>query len=70
VQGDKEEQKIMPLAQRVLTVQDWAEIEAAFAAHRDPLAGAPPGTDHETLFRRITSIVPAPLGLGPAVSKG
>ena len=67
---DKEEQKIMPLAQRVLTAQDWAEIEAAFAAHRDPLAGASPGTDHETLFRRITSIVPAPLGLGPAVSKG
>lgn len=67
---EKEEQKIMPLAQRVLTAQDWAEIEAAFASHRDPLAGASPETDHEELFRRIASIVPAPLGFGPAVSKG
>ena len=31
--------QIMPLAQRVLTAQDWAEIEAAFGSHRDPLAG-------------------------------
>jgi hemerythrin-like domain-containing protein len=67
---DKEEQKIMPLAQRVLTAQDWAEIEAAFAAHRDPLAGASPETEHEALFRRITSIVPAPLGLGPPIERG
>jgi hemerythrin-like domain-containing protein len=67
---DKEEQKIMPLAQRVLTAQDWAEIEAAFAAHRDPLAGASPETDHEALFHRIASIVPAPLGLGPPIERG
>ena len=67
---DKEEHKIMPLAQRVLTAQDWVEVEAAFASHRDPLAGASPETDHDALFRRIASIVPAPLGLGPAIDKG
>ena len=66
---DKEERQIMPLAQRVLTAQDWAEIEAAFASHRDPLAGVSPEADHEALFRRILSIVPAPLGLGPAISR-
>ena len=41
---DKEERQIMPLAQRVLTAQDWAEIEAAFASHRDPLAGVSAGS--------------------------
>ena len=67
---DKEEQKVMPLAQRVLTAQDWAEIEAAFAAHRDPLSGASPETDPEVLFRRLANIVPAPLGLGPPIERG
>jgi hemerythrin-like domain-containing protein len=66
---DKEERQIMPLAERVLTAQDWAEIEAAFASHRDPLAGVSPEADHEALFRRILSIVPAPLGLGPAIRR-
>jgi branched-chain amino acid transport system ATP-binding protein len=58
----KEERDVMPLAQRVLTSADWAEIEAAFAAHRDPLAGV--ADDHEALFRRIVDLAPAPIGLG------
>ena len=60
----KEEREVMPLAQRVLSTDDWADIEAAFALHRDPLAGASPQTDHDQLFRRIVMIVPAPFGLG------
>lgn len=60
----KEEREVMPLAQRVLSTQDWADIEAAFALHRDPLAGVSPETTHDQLFRRIMMIVPAPLGLG------
>jgi len=60
----KEEREVMPLAQRVLTAQDWTDIEAAFALHRDPLAGASPATDHDQLFHRIVMIVPAPYGLG------
>ena len=67
---DKEEREIMPLAERVLTPQDWAEVESAFAAHRDPLAGASPETDAGALFQRIVSIVPAPLGFGPPIGKG
>jgi hemerythrin-like domain-containing protein len=60
----KEEREVMPLAQRELTSQDWIEIEAAFALHRDPLAGASPETGHDELFSRIVRLVPAPLGLG------
>jgi hemerythrin-like domain-containing protein len=63
----KEERDVMPLAQRVLTAADWSEIEAAFAAHRDPLAGVPEH-DHEALFRRIVNLAPAPIGLGPSAS--
>jgi len=60
----KEEREVMPLAQRVLTSQDWADIEAAFASHHDPLAGASPETKYDQLFSRIVMLVPAPLGLG------
>ena len=65
----KEEEKVMPLAARVLTGQDWAEIEAAFAAHRDPLAGAASETDYEALFHRIVNLAPEPIGLGPRLRK-
>jgi len=61
----KEEREVMPIARRVLTDQDWAEIEAEFAAHRDPLEGASIETEHDQLFRRIVTIVPAPFGVGP-----
>ena len=62
----KEEQEILPLAERVLTAADWAELDAAFTSHRDPLTGHPPETDYQALFTRIVNAVPAPLGLGPA----
>ena len=64
----KEEREVMPIARRVLSAQDWTEIEAEFAAHRDPLAGASPETEHDQLFRRIVSIVPAPFGVGPPLA--
>ena len=60
----KEEREVMPLAQKVLSSQDRADIEAAFASHRDPLAGASPETHHDQLFQRIVMLVPALLGLG------
>ena len=35
-----EEQYILPVAEEYLTESDWSELDAAFATHRDPLAGA------------------------------
>ncbi len=59
-----EETEIMPLAERVLTVEDWDEIDAAFAANRDPLTGHEPSDEYRALFRRIVNEAPAPIGLG------
>lgn len=63
-----EEQQILPLAERVLTQADWAELDAAFASNRDPLAGHAhePEADYAALFARILNTVPAPIGLGAA----
>jgi hemerythrin-like domain-containing protein len=61
-----EEKSILPLAERVLTEQDWAELDAAFAANQDPLTGHEPEADYRALFARIVDAVPAPLGLGAA----
>ena len=59
-----EEREILPLAERTLTPQDWAELDAAFAQNRDPLTGHEPEPDYRALFTRIVNIVPAPIGLG------
>ncbi|MGM9491932.1 hemerythrin domain-containing protein [Ideonella sp. YS5] len=61
-----EEEQILPLAERVLTAEDWAELDAAFGANRDPLTGHPPEAEYQALFSRIANAVPAPIGLGPA----
>ena len=61
----KEELDVFPLAQRVLTEQDWAEIAVAFASYRDPLGGVTQRTEYEQLLTRIANLVPAPLGFGP-----
>ena len=62
----KEEQEILPLAERVLTEQDWKELDAEFAANRDPLTGHEPEEEYRALFTRIVNAVPAPIGLGEA----
>jgi hemerythrin-like domain-containing protein len=61
-----EEQAILPLAQRVLTAADWAELDEAFAANRDPFTGHAPEADYRAMFTRIVNAVPAPIGLGAA----
>ena len=35
----EEEDVVLPLAERVLLDEDWAEIDAAFEGNRDPLIG-------------------------------
>ena len=59
-----EEHEVLPAARRSLGPADWAELDAAFAAHRDPLTGHQADAAYEPLFRRILSTLPAPLGLG------
>ena len=61
-----EEREILPLAERVLTQDDWAQLDEAFEGNRDPLTGHEPEADYRALFTRIVNALPAPLGLGPA----
>jgi hemerythrin-like domain-containing protein len=59
----KEEQKLLPLAERHLTPEDWKAADAAFAANTDPIAEMHL-RDFEKLFTRIANTAPAPVGLG------
>ena len=59
-----EEREILPLAEKVLTREDWADLDEAFSANRDALAGCEPEPDYAALFTRIVNAVPAPIGLG------
>jgi hemerythrin-like domain-containing protein len=63
-----EEQQILPLAERVLSEDDWARLDEAFAANRDPLTGHEPEEAYRALFTRIVNLVPAPIGLGTAIA--
>ena len=59
-----EEREVLPLAQKVLTAEDWADLDEAFTTNRDPMAGCEPEAEYRALFTRIVNAVPAPLGLG------
>ncbi len=61
-----EETEVIPLAQKYLTPDDWAEIDAAFLDHADPLLGEAVRDDFRNLFRRIVNLAPPPIGVGPA----
>lgn len=59
-----EEREILPLAEKVLSADDWRELDDAFAANRDALTEAEPEAEYAQLFKRIVNLLPAPLGLG------
>lgn len=59
-----EESEVLPAALQHLGAQDWAELDAAFAANRDPLTGHEPDEGYRPLFRQILNRAPAPIGLG------
>ena len=59
-----EEQEVLPAARRHLTASDWAALDAAFAANRDPLTGHPAESAFQPLFQKILRSAPAPIGLG------
>jgi len=62
-----EEREILPLAEKVLSADDWAELDEAFTTNRDGLAGADPDATYRALFSHIVRLVPAPIGLGPPI---
>jgi hemerythrin-like domain-containing protein len=65
-----EEDEVLPAAAEYLTAADWSEIDAAFEGRTDPLLGAEEGFEFGTLFRRIVSMAPAPLGFARERSSG
>jgi hemerythrin-like domain-containing protein len=52
----REEGVILPAAERHLTAADWAEIDAAFSADRDPRFGGDTEAEFRRLFSRIANL--------------
>lgn len=61
-----EERELLPLAREFLSAEDWAGIDTAFEANKDPWAG--PTGEFRSLFSKIVNMVPAPLGVGATAS--
>ena len=59
-----EESEVLPLARQHLSASDWAQLDAAFAANRDPLTGHAADDSYQPLFQHILMTAPAPVGLG------
>jgi hemerythrin-like domain-containing protein len=59
-----EEKKLIPLAERALTDEDWQRIDDSFQEGIDPLGDGDGERDLRKLFTHITAITPAPLGVG------
>ena len=59
----KEEEQILPLAERYLSARDWEAIDRAFDVNKDPVAGIRE-RDFQALFTRIVNLAPEPIGLG------
>lgn len=60
-----EEDVVLPAALQFLTEADWNDINAAFQANDNPLAGTDDKEDMQQLFSLIANIAPPPVGLGP-----
>lgn len=57
-----EEDALIPIAERVLTDEDWTTIHAAFRANDNPLFGIKPKDEADALYQRILDLAPAPIG--------
>ncbi len=60
-----EEDQVLPAARAKLTDNDWEEIDAAFDSNQDPLVGVDATRELRDLFRRIVTLAPPPIGVGP-----
>jgi len=61
----REEEEVLPLAQRTLLPEDWTEIDAAFASNQDPIVAGEVSKEFRQLFRKIVTLAPPPIGVGP-----
>lgn len=64
----KEEDLLMPIAERVLDRADWEEIDQAFRENDNPLFGIKPKDEADRLYQRILSLAPAPIGRAGAAA--
>jgi hemerythrin-like domain-containing protein len=60
-----EETELLPVAQKLLTEQEWEQLNAAFQ-NSDPLVTGDHDPVYDRLFTRIVMRTPAPIGVGPA----
>ena len=61
-----EDTQLLPAASRLLSGEDWSELNAVFETSRDPLAGGVREPEYDGLFTRIVLTTPAPIGVGRA----
>jgi len=64
-----EEVKIFPIAERVLTAQDWREMDAVFGGRGDPLVSPQTEREMTILFNHIVNITPAPIGVAAELAQ-
>jgi hemerythrin-like domain-containing protein len=55
----REEGLVLPAAERHLTAEDWAEINAVFAENGDPRFAGDTDAEFRRLFSRIVNLAPA-----------
>jgi nucleotide-binding universal stress UspA family protein/hemerythrin-like domain-containing protein len=55
----REEGVVLPAAERYLTTEDWAEINAVFAENGDPRFAGDTDAEFRRLFSRIVNVAPA-----------
>ncbi|HJV94195.1 MAG TPA: hemerythrin domain-containing protein [Azonexus sp.] len=60
----KEEDDLLPIAERTLAPEDWAAIGQAFRENDNPLFGIKPKEEAEYLYQKILNLAPAPIGYG------
>lgn len=58
-----EEREVLPLAERILTEEDWQTLDAVFTDHDDPVFGDKPQAAFGQLLSSIVNQAPAPHGL-------
>lgn len=67
----REERELLPLALKILTEEDWQEINEAFARNDDPLFGTARKQEFSGLLQHILDLAPTPMGFAaqPAESR-